>query len=51
MVAKSKDDRYRSAADLIGELSNWRAVAPSSSAKGSSASIPQNVISAIFDDE
>ncbi len=51
MAAKSKADRYSSAADLIHALSNWRDVTSMPNASSSNASIPKNVISAIFDDE
>jgi hypothetical protein len=37
--------------DLIHELSHWRQVTVAPNVGGPSASIPQNVISAIFDDE
>ena len=51
MAAKSKGDRYASVTDLIRDLSNWREVTAAPGTGGPAASIPQNVISAIFDDE
>lgn len=49
MAAKNKENRYQSMTDVIRDLSNWRGVtAPTNSSSGDA--IPQNVISAIFDD-
>lgn len=59
MVAKNREDRYGSMTDLIAELSDW-ANASGISARAQRAAqpdpepeqgIPQNVISAIFDDD
>ena len=49
MVAKTKEARYASMTDVIRDLSNWREVTTARPAIAD-ASIPQNVISAIFDD-
>ncbi len=50
MVAKKKEGRYQSMTDLIRDLGNWRDVTLSVNGSGPDAGIPQNVISAIFDD-
>jgi serine/threonine-protein kinase len=50
MVAKTKEARYASMTDVIRDLSNWQNVASAANSSIVDASIPQNVISAIFDD-
>jgi serine/threonine protein kinase len=50
MVAKTKEERYPNASELLGDLKNWQAVAPKSNSSGGGDGVPQNVISAIFDD-
>ena len=50
LVAKNKEARYPSAADLIRDLSNWQSVNPNGSPVAGDNAVPQNVISAIFDD-
>jgi serine/threonine-protein kinase len=50
MVAKSKDERYPNTKALLSDLADWQAVTPRSDSQGGSDGVPQNVISAIFDD-
>lgn len=50
MAAKTKETRYASMTDLICDLSNWRDVTSAAHTSIVDASIPQNVINAIFDD-
>lgn len=51
MVAKKKLDRYQTVTDLLRDLANWRELTGTAPASGADAGIPQNVISAIFDDD
>jgi hypothetical protein len=50
LVAKNKEARYPSATELIRDLTNWHSVHPQASSSGGDNAVPQNVISAIFDD-
>jgi serine/threonine protein kinase len=50
LAAKKKESRYPSASELIRDLENWRGVSPPSNSSGGDNSVPQNVISAIFDE-
>ncbi|MBI3862526.1 MAG: serine/threonine protein kinase [Planctomycetia bacterium] len=50
MVAKKKEARYPSMADVIRDLSDWANVSPVQPLSASSDNIPTNVIDAIFDD-
>ncbi|MFN0056242.1 MAG: serine/threonine protein kinase [Planctomycetales bacterium] len=50
MVAKKKEARYPTMTALLHDLTHWREVAAAPRAAAES-SIPQNVISAIFDDD
>jgi serine/threonine-protein kinase len=50
MVAKTKEERYPNATELLRDLANWQAVTPKSNSLGGADGVPQNVISAIFDD-
>ncbi len=50
LVAKNKEARYQSATDLIQDLSNWKSVHPAANSSAGDGAVPQNVISAIFDD-
>src|SRR5579872_2216043 len=50
LVAKNKEARYPSATELIHDLSNWQTVNPKAVSAGGDTAVPQNVISAIFDD-
>jgi serine/threonine-protein kinase len=51
MAAKKKEARYQSMTDVIRDLGNWRNVTSTAAASNADATIPQNVISAIFDDD
>ncbi|HEY2253279.1 MAG TPA: serine/threonine-protein kinase [Planctomycetaceae bacterium] len=50
LVAKNKEGRYPSATELIRDLTNWQTVNPKTNSSGGDNAVPQNVISAIFDD-
>lgn len=50
LVAKNKEARYPSATELIRDLANWHSVHPQAGSSGGDNAVPQNVISAIFDD-
>jgi serine/threonine-protein kinase len=51
MAAKKKEARYQSMTEVIRDLGNWRNVTSTATASNADAAIPQNVISAIFDDD
>jgi serine/threonine protein kinase len=50
MIAKKREDRYPSMTDVIADLVNWHNPSFTSSSAGGEQRIPQNVISAIFDE-
>jgi serine/threonine protein kinase len=50
MAAKKREARYQSAAKLIGDLSNWQKVTPTTNPASGDEAVRQNVINAIFDD-
>jgi serine/threonine-protein kinase len=50
LAAKKKEARYQSATELIRDLANWRGVVEPPNSAGGDNTVPQNVISAIFDD-
>jgi serine/threonine-protein kinase len=50
LAAKKKEARYPSATELIRDLTNWQSVRPQANSSGGDNAVPQNVISAIFDD-
>ena len=50
LAAKKKEARYQSATELIRDLTNWQGVTSVPNSSGGDNAVPQNVISAIFDD-
>jgi serine/threonine-protein kinase len=50
LAAKKKEARYQSATEVIRDLMNWQGVTPRANSSSGDNAVPQNVISAIFDD-